>query len=269
MGHPHRIANMAWLRHLFRRAPLLYVAADLGEGPLVVLLHGIASSWVTFEKLIPLIEGRHRVVAIDLLGFGASPSPPNADYSLGEHVASVERTLRKLRVKGEFVLVGHSMGALIATRYAATNRRKVSKLVLVSPPIYLVAAEIGRDGERAAMGLYYRAYEFLRDNKRFTIGAAAQLARISPIKGLLDVSERNWRAFVLSLERSIESQTTLSDLAAVRVPVELVYGTLDPFLAPAGLHIAEQFRHVEVHRVAGVDHVIRPRMARVIATAIG
>lgn len=260
---------MRWLRRLFRRAPLLHVAADRGDGPVVVLLHGIASSWVTFEKVIPLIEDRHRVIALDLLGFGSSPAPPDADYSLREHVASVDRTLRRLRVRGEFVLVGHSMGALISTRYAATHRGRLSKLVLVSPPIYLAPTEIGRDRDRAAMGLYFRAYEFLRGNKEFTIRAAAQLARISPIKGLLEVSERNWRAFVLSLERSIESQTTLSDLAAVRAPVDLVYGTLDVFLAPAGIQIAEQFRHVTAHRIVGGDHVIRSKMARVVATAIG
>lgn len=260
---------MGWLRRLFRRAPLLHVAADLGEGRVVVLLHGIASSWVTFENVIPLIDGRHHVIALDLLGFGSSPAPPSADYSLREHVASVHRTLRHLGVRKDFVLVGHSMGSLIATRYVATHRGRAAKLVLVSPPIYLAPTEIGRDRDRAAMGLYFRAYEFLRGNKEFTIRAAAQLARISPIKGLLEVSERNWRAFVLSLERSIESQTTLSDLAAVRIPVELIYGTLDLFLAPAGIQIAGQFRHVTVHRVIGGDHVIRPKMARVVATAVG
>ena len=74
---------------------------------------------------------------------------------------------------------------------------------------------------------------------------------------------------MLSLENSIEGQTTLSDLAAIRVPVEIVYGTLDPFLAPVGIRIAEQLRGVTSHRVVGGDHVIRTRTARVVATAIG
>ena len=99
--------------------------------------------------------------------------------------------------------------------------------------------------------------------------AAARLARLSPIKNLLDVSERNWRAFALSLQNSIETQTTLSDLAEVRVPVELIYGSLDPLLAPAGIKIVSQLRNVTAHRVDGGDHVIRNRLARVVATAIG
>ncbi len=234
-----------------------------------MMVHGIASSSVTFERLVPLVEPHHHVVAIDLLGFGESPTPEDGEYTIGEHVAALAHTVRMLRLREPFVLVGHSLGALIATRYAAEHSTKVSKLILVSPPIYLPADTIGAASGRTAMGMYYRAYEYLRENKDFTIRAAARLARLSPIKNLLDVSERNWRAFTLSLQNSIETQTTLSDLAEVRVPIHLVYGSLDPLLAPAGLKIAEQLRNVTSHRVDGGDHVIRPRMARVIATAIG
>jgi pimeloyl-ACP methyl ester carboxylesterase len=248
--------------------PRLHVASDVGAGPVVVLLHGIASSSVTFEYVVPLLTPRHRAVSIDLLGFGGSPAPADAQYTLEEHVAALRRTLRSLGLR-RFVLVGHSMGALIAARYAATYRRSVSRLVLVSPPVYLAPTEIGTPIDRAAMGGYFRLYEFLRANKQFTIRAAAGLARLSPIKNLLDVSETNWRAFVLSLENSIESQTTVSDLVQVTAPVQLVYGTLDPLLHPAGLRIVENLRTVTTHKVQGVDHVIRPRMARVVATAVG
>lgn len=260
---------MGWLRDLVRRPPLLHVASDAGEGPPVVLIHGIASSSVTFERLLPLVEPHHRAIAIDLLGFGESPAPEDATYTIDEHVAAFRETIRSLRLREPFVLVGHSMGSLIASRYAAIEPRRVSKLVLVSPPVYLPTATIGASRDRTAQGLYFRAYEYLRENKDFTIRAAGALARLSPIKNLLDVSERNWRAFVLSLQNAIETQTTLTDLAAVRAPVEVVYGSLDPFLAPAGLRVVEQLRHVTTHRVDGGDHVIRPRMARVIATAIG
>ena len=260
---------MGWLRDLIRRPPLLHVAIDTGSGSPVVMVHGIASSSVTFERLVPLVEPYHRVIAIDLLGFGESPAPEDAEYTIGEHAAALARTVRSLGLGEPFVLVGHSLGALIATRYAAMNPGRVAKVILVSPPIYLPAETIGTASGRVAQGLYFRTYEYLRENKDFTIKAAARLAKLSPIKNLLDVSERTWRAFVLSLQNSIETQTTLSDLAAIRVPVELVYGSLDVLLAPAGINIAEQLRHVTVHRVEGGDHVIRPRTARVVATAIG
>lgn len=248
---------------------MLHLAGDEGEGPVVILIHGIASSSVTFEKLVPMLVNDHRVISIDLLGFGESPSPEDASYTLEEHVAALARTIASLRLREPFVLVGHSMGGLIASRYAATRRRRLTKLVLVSPPVYVAPQEISDPRERAAMGVYLKAYEYLRTNKAFTMRNAAMLARLSPIKNVLDVSERNWNAFVLSLENLIESQTTISDLAAVQVPVEIVYGTLDPFLTMGGLRIVEKLRGVTVHKVEASDHVIRTRLARVVAKAIG
>jgi pimeloyl-ACP methyl ester carboxylesterase len=260
---------MGWLRGLFRRPPLLHVAIDQGSGPAVVLIHGIASSSVTFENVVPLIAGSHRVIAIDLLGFGGSPAPDDANYTVEEHVAALARTIDSLKLRDPFVLVGHSMGSLIAARYAAVRRTRLRRLVMVSPPIYLSLGAIGDPRDRVAMGLYLRAYDYLRNNKDFTIRAAAGLALLSPIKNLLVVSEQNWRPFMLSLQNSIESQTAVSDLATVRVPIEVVYGSLDPLLMPSGIRVIAQLRGVTVHRVDGGDHVIRSRMAQVIATAIG
>ncbi|HEV7955687.1 MAG: alpha/beta hydrolase [Microbacteriaceae bacterium] len=261
---------MSWLdRVRTRREPPLHVAIDEGTGPVVVLVHGIASSSVTFENLVPLLVDRHRVIAIDLLGFGESVAPEVAKFTIEEHVSALEETIDSLELREPFVLVGHSMGSLVTSRFAATNRKRVAKLVLVSPPIYLTPNAFGDPVERAAMGLYLKAYEYLRTNKEFTMRNAAILARMSPIKHVLEVSERNWKAFVLSLEKAIESQTTVSDIASVTSPVQIVYGTLDPFLMPGGLRIVEQMRHVNVHRVDGGDHLVRKRMARVVATAIG
>lgn len=260
---------MGFFDRFRRRGPVLHLAGDEGSGPVVVLIHGIASSSVTFEKLVPMLVGSHRVISIDLLGFGESPSPEDATYTLEEHVGALERTIDSLALREKFVLVGHSMGSLIASRYAALHGRRLSKVVLVSPPVYVAPEAIGDRRDRTAMGLYLKAYEYLRSNKGFTIRNAAMLAKVSPIKNVLEVSERNWTAFVLSLENLIESQTTISDLAAVRVPIEVIYGTLDPFLTPGGLRIVEQMRGVTVHKVEANDHIIRTRLARVVAAAIG
>jgi len=251
-----------------RRAPILHIAGDEGEGPVVILIHGIASSSVTFSELVPRLTGRHRCISIDLLGFGESPAPLDARYTIEEHVEAVRATIKSLRLKAPFVLVGHSMGSLISARYAARYPGKVSKLVLVSPPIYVAPTEIGDPLRRAAMSAYLRAYEYLRGNKGFTTRSAAFLARLSPIKNVLEVSERNWNAFVLSLQNSIESQTAVSDIASVRVPVQIVYGTFDPFLMSEGLRIVEQLRQVTVTRVDANDHLVRKRLAKAVAKAI-
>ncbi|MGN6425306.1 MAG: alpha/beta fold hydrolase [Leifsonia sp.] len=255
------------LDRLLRRPPLLHIAGDEGEGPVVVLVHGIASSSVTFQNLVPLLEPTRRVVSIDILGFGRSPAPADARYTIEEHEAALASTLRSLRLREPFVLVGHSLGSLIVTRYAARHPGALARLVLVGPPIYGSPAAIGDRRVRSRVSAYLRAYEFLRANKDFTIRNARILARLLPIKGVFEITERNWTPFVRSLENCIEQQTVVSDLARVRVPVEVVYGTLDAFIAPGSLAVIETMRHVTMHRVEANDHIIRKRLARVVAAA--
>jgi len=268
MGRMARVMDA--VRTLFRpRAPLLHIAGDVGEGPVVVLVHGIASSSVTFKNLVPMLEAEHRVISIDILGFGRSPAPEGAAYTMEEHVAALESTLRSLRLRGRFTLVGHSLGSLIVARYAAENPTALNRLVLVGPPIYGSPGEIGDRRVRSRVSAYLRAYEFLRGNKQFTIRNAAVLARMLPIKGVFEITEKNWDPFVKSLENCIERQTAVSDLARVRVPVEIVYGTLDAFIAPGSFAVVEAMRHVTMHRVEANDHIIRKRLARVVAAAIG
>lgn len=267
MGAMGRLRNVfdSW----FRRAPLLNIAGDEGDGPVVVLVHGIASSSVTFQNLVPLLEPSHRVVSVDILGFGRSPAPADATYTLEEHVDALHRTLRSLRLRAPFVLVGHSLGALIAARYAADHPAAVTRLVLVGPPVYGRPEAIGDRRVRTRVSAYLRAYEFLRANKEFTMMNATVLARMLPIKGVFEITERNWTPFVRSLENCIEQQTVVSDLARVHVPVQVVYGSLDAFIAPGSLSVIEAMRNVTMHRVEANDHIIRKRLARVVATACG
>ncbi len=257
---------MGW--NPFRRAPLLHVARDEGTGPVVVFLHGIASSSITWNFVLPRLEGRYRCICIDILGFGDSPMPENAEYTLGEHVAAVQRTIDSLRLRQPFVLVGHSMGALIAARYAARNPRRVSRLVLVSPPIYVHPDALSDDRDRLVQDFYLKAYRFIRENRDFTLRNGAVVGRLLEIPRAMDINERTWVPFVKSLEHTIESQTTISDLAALRVPVEIVTGVLDEFSSPGGIRIAERLRGVTVTRVPVADHLIGKRLSRAVAAAI-
>ena len=249
--------------------PVLHVASDVGEGPVVILVHGIASSSVTFQNLVPLLARDHRVISIDILGHGDSPSPPDAEYTIEEHVTWLERTICSLGLTEPFTIVGHSLGALLVSRYARENSSRVSKTVLVSPPIYISPNEVGDRFERAALGAYLKAYEFLRANKQFTLRNAALISRLLPIKNVLEVTEDNWDAFVKSLQNCIESQTTISDIAGIESPVEVVYGSLDQFIVPGGMRIVDKLRHVTMHQVEASDHLIRRRLANVLAEVIG
>jgi pimeloyl-ACP methyl ester carboxylesterase len=259
---------MAWSLWPFRRPPTLHVATHEGKGSPVVLLHGIASSTVAFEYVVPDLVSRHEVVALDLLGFGRSPAPDTAQFTIDEHVDAVVSTLRRIPLRKPLTLVGHSLGALISIRLAARYPKMVKHLVLVAPPVYVPSQALVDPVDRVQMDAYLKLYDFMRDNPYFTKTAAQALEKLSPIRNIVEVTEENWRAFSLSLERCVESQTTVTDLAQVRCPIDLLYGTLDPFLAPAGIRVVERLRGVATTRVDGVDHVIRPKLAEEVVKVI-
>src|SRR6478609_1617094 len=97
------------LRERQTAAPMLNVAVDVGSGPVVILLHGIASSSASWRGVVPLLSPLYRVIAIDLLGFGGSRAAEGATFTLDEHVRALHKTVRSLRLRAPFTLVGHSL----------------------------------------------------------------------------------------------------------------------------------------------------------------
>ncbi|WP_199184007.1 hypothetical protein [Cryobacterium sp. Y57] len=140
-------------------------------------------------------------------------------------------------------------------------------MVLVGPPVYVSPRDIGDPRVRARVSAYLRAYDFLRANKEFTLANAAIMARLLP-KGIFELTEKTWTPFIKSMEHCIESQTVVSDIASLTVPVDVIYGAFDAFIAQGSMTIIERMRHVTMHRVEANDHIIRKRLARVLVRVI-
>lgn len=99
-----------------------------GEGPTLVLVHGRSSNSETWDSLLPHLDG-FRVLRVDLLGHGASPSPDQASaFTMENQLACLEETLAD-EVR-PFTFVGHSMGGFLGVRYALANPGKLKALVL-------------------------------------------------------------------------------------------------------------------------------------------
>ncbi len=100
-----------------------------GEGPLLVLLHGIASTAETWAPVVEALAARHTVLAPDLLGHGES-AKPRGDYSLGAHASGVRDLVAALGYDRATV-VGHSLGGGIAMQFAYQFPERVERLVLI------------------------------------------------------------------------------------------------------------------------------------------
>jgi pimeloyl-ACP methyl ester carboxylesterase len=103
---------------------------DLGSGPPVVFVHGLTGSWQNWLEQLPVLAEDHRVVALDLPGFGQSPMPPEK-ISIPGYGRVVEGVLDALDLDA-VALVGNSMGGFIAAEVAIQFPARVERLVLVS-----------------------------------------------------------------------------------------------------------------------------------------
>jgi pimeloyl-ACP methyl ester carboxylesterase len=113
-----------------QRVRFLEAGADSG-GPVVVLLHGLASSSQTWSSVLPHL-GRHaHVIAPDLLGHGRSAKPRSGDYSLGAYAAGLRDLLVTLGLDAATV-VGHSFGGGVAMQFAYQFPELAERLVLVA-----------------------------------------------------------------------------------------------------------------------------------------
>jgi pimeloyl-ACP methyl ester carboxylesterase len=104
---------------------------DRGHGQAVVLLHGFGGQTYSFRHLMPILEREHRVIAVDLKGFGYSERDPRAGLSATAQVAMLQALLGRCAVE-RAVVIGHSLGGGIALRFAATHPSMVQALVLAA-----------------------------------------------------------------------------------------------------------------------------------------
>jgi len=101
-----------------------------GEGPPVVLIHGVAGRAAQWDQTMLQLAEQHTVIAPDLLGHGES-AKPRGDYSLGAFASGVRDLLIGLDIEGATV-VGHSLGGGIAMQFAYQFPERCQRLVLVS-----------------------------------------------------------------------------------------------------------------------------------------
>lgn len=129
---PVRFLELTSQRETLKMA-YMDVAPARPNGHTVVLLHGKNFAAAYWEPTIRFLSARgYRVIAPDQIGFGKSSKPAHYQYSFQQLARNTNAVLDAAGV-ARVSVVGHSMGGMLATRYALTFPERVEKLVLVNP----------------------------------------------------------------------------------------------------------------------------------------
>jgi pimeloyl-ACP methyl ester carboxylesterase len=230
--------------HGYRRAFVL-----AGEGPAVLLIHGIGDSSESWRELIPNLARHHTVIAPDLLGHGDSDKP-RADYSIGAYANAMRDLLSVLDID-RVTVVGHSLGGGVAMQFAYQFPERCERLVLVStggvshevhpalrfasaPNADMILPLLSAPGARTIGKAALRILEALQTN----IGRdAQQLTRV--FDALPDAAAR--RAFVRTLRAAVDwrgQAITMLDRCylAKDMPTLLVWGDRDGVIPVSHAH---------------------------------
>lgn len=120
--------------HLRDEAP-----PDRPDAPVLVLLHGTASSLHTWDAWAQRLGSTYRIVRWDLQGFGLTGPNPEADYTVDRQIRVGEEILERLGIESA-TIGGNSLGGAIAWRWALAHPERVDGLILVDAAGYPVSA---------------------------------------------------------------------------------------------------------------------------------
>jgi pimeloyl-ACP methyl ester carboxylesterase len=220
---------------------------DVGKGDPILLIHGYSASLESMAGIAGALPPEHRVVALDVRGFGRSSKFANPERFGQLMVDDVTRLMDHLKVARAH-LIGHSMGALIAANVAARYPDRVATATLVAGPFYADEPTFERETSRwigdleSGKGLTnFMLWLFPAFKPEMAAGFNAQVMKANDLGSLIAVM------------RSLP-KLAIAGLAMDGEKVLLVAGTGDP-LFPLSDAFAKRSRGWRLVEIDGADHM--------------
>jgi pimeloyl-ACP methyl ester carboxylesterase len=206
-------------------------AVRSGDGPAtLVLLHGFGESLTTWRALFDPLAASYRVVALDLPGFGGSEKAA-ASYGL-EAMTGRLTSLLDRETSGPVILIGHSMGGLLAASVALARPERVQALVLVAPAGYRVGfwglADSFPTNKAGRIGRYLGLRAFITP-----IHDPSWLKEPDSAAGYDLTMDTAYQRVVSTVLEEFDFEGIGARFSQLTQPTLLIWGTLDPVIPPA------------------------------------
>lgn len=265
----YNLRTKFWHRFLRRPIYLKPVYDNKIKNPrlTVVFLHGISATsetWrITFRDFSkdPSLKNV-RLVALDLLGFGKSLQPNWLDYDYLDYDKALDNTFKKLKISGPIVLVGHSMGSLIAAHYATgyNHSADLVRLILVSPPV-LMSEELAKFPDKAYTKSYGSLSKLAKDEPAMEV-VANLIQRFSSFSSKYIKTP----AFGRSMENVILNHHNYGTFRKIKIPTLIIHGHFDPLVMRSNLkRVAENNpKHVRFVSVMGHHDVSSNKRSKIL-----
>ncbi|QQS19175.1 alpha/beta fold hydrolase [Candidatus Saccharibacteria bacterium] len=215
-------------------------------------------------KSTPHLEPNYHCITIDLLGFGRSPKPEWSNYTMDEHMRSLYHTMNKLHLREQFILIGHSLGSLLAARYATEHEVNLNRLLLLSPPVYPPLSQIKNTAARKLTGMLLNTYKFLRDDPRINPESFRKLMYLAPLPRSVVKQPETGVPVMRTLKECVEKQTILTDVKRLTLPIDICYGSLDQVVVGSNVELLARNKNVRLHTFLNT-HDLTTRYGKLVA----
>jgi pimeloyl-ACP methyl ester carboxylesterase len=225
---------------------------DSGTGDIaLVFLHYFGGSSRTWSYVLNELNGQFRCIAIDLCGFGDSPSSCKG-LSVSDNAQSVFDVITILKLK-KYVLIGHSMGGKIALLLASHKPFGLEKLVLIapSPP----TPEPTTDMEREQLLVSYNNRSLLiKTINSITSQPLTNLNINSLVNDNLRASESSWKSWI---EHGSQEDISFK-MPCINIPVLVISGQDDKKLSSGYLYseFVKYLRFVDFEEIKKAGHLL-------------
>ncbi|HEX3052614.1 MAG TPA: alpha/beta hydrolase [Aggregatilineaceae bacterium] len=242
----------------------IYYIHEAGNGPTVLLIHGLGGSTVSWQDTIPaLAAAGYDVYAVDLAGFGLSSKGLDRDYSHHAQAVRVIALMDTLHIE-KATIVGHSMGGNVAAYLALAYPERVDRLVLVDaailtsnglavPDFLIDLPFIQRWGQFGLRRIFAsRAGDLIRD-------AAYDDAAIS--QDLINAYSRvfrtpDWDTGLLGIARDGDQNVLPSSVSNIQAITLILWGAEDTWVPPGdALRLEELIPNAQCVEIAGAGHL--------------
>jgi pimeloyl-ACP methyl ester carboxylesterase len=230
----------------------------------VLFIHGLGNTGAAWDDVIKKLPDDIRIVTIDLLGFGESPSPEWAVYDAKTQARSVLATYFKLRITSPVVIVGHSLGALVAIEMAKRYPLLVKSLILCSPPLY-DTLEVAKKLDLRRDNLLRQMFILAEKRPENFVKLSAFAMKYKLINKSFNVTHDNVDSYMAALRSMIINQTSYLDAYKLQTPVHILRGTLDPIVVAKNIkQLVKANQNIQASTIIAGHEVRGPYVGAVV-----
>ena len=216
--------------------------AQLGQGPLMVMIHGFPDCWLTWRDQMEVLAKDHTVVAIDQRGYNLSDRPKGVEnYDLKKLVSDVEAVVGQFG-KDKAIIVGHDWGGIVAWTFAMTKPEKTEKLIVLNLPHPRgLGRELATNPEQQKNSAYARRFQVDGAHTNLTAAGLTFWIKDPAAKSrYLEAFQRSdFEAMLNYYKRNYPREPYTQDsspLVKVKCPVLLFHGLKDKALLSDALN---------------------------------